>query len=102
MARSRSKSATSCRCSAAATSISALCSAWRSKRKLDELSTVIIGKKRCMMFRRYGHVVSTWGQFVIGLFGYALAVRLMIASGLGLGPWDSFHVGLNYLTGMSV
>lgn len=55
-----------------------------------------------MMFRRYGHVYIAWGQFVIGLFGYALAVRLMIASGLGLGPWDSFHVGLNYLTGMSV
>lgn len=55
-----------------------------------------------MMFRRYGHIVSAWGQFVIGLFGYALSVRLMIASGLGLGPWDSFHVGLNYLTGMSV
>jgi hypothetical protein len=26
----------------------------------------------------------------------------MIQSGLGLGPWDAFHVGLNRLTGISV
>jgi uncharacterized protein len=55
-----------------------------------------------MMGRRYGRLLGAWAQFLIGLFGYALAVRLMIASGLGLGPWDSFHVGLNSLTGMSV
>jgi uncharacterized protein len=55
-----------------------------------------------MMVRRYGLFLRAWAQFGVGLFGYALAVRLMIASGLGLGPWDSFHVGLNARTGMSV
>jgi hypothetical protein len=55
-----------------------------------------------MMTRGFGRLLGTWAQFIVGLFGYALAVRLMIASQLGLGPWDSFHVGLNYLTGMSV
>jgi len=41
-------------------------------------------------------------QLVVGLFGYALAVALMIRSGLGLGPWDAFHVGLHTLTGLTV
>lgn len=37
-----------------------------------------------------------------GLFGYAVAIALMIRSELGLGPWDAFHVGLHRLTGMSI
>jgi uncharacterized membrane protein YczE len=41
-------------------------------------------------------------QLTVGLFGYGLSVALMIASGLGLGPWDAFHVGLHNVTGMSV
>jgi uncharacterized protein len=43
-----------------------------------------------------------WMQLLVGLFGYGLAVTLMIESGLGLGPWDAFHVGINILTGISV
>lgn len=46
--------------------------------------------------------VRAWGQLIVGVFGYGLSVALMIASGLGLGPWDAFHVGLHYVTGMSV
>jgi len=37
-----------------------------------------------------------------GLLGYALAAVLMIRSGLGLGPWDAFHVGLSLATGITV
>lgn len=46
--------------------------------------------------------VRVWVQLIIGLFGYGLSVALMIASGLGLGPWDAFHVGVHNVTGMSV
>jgi uncharacterized membrane protein YczE len=46
--------------------------------------------------------LRAWVQLMVGLFGYGLAVSLMIASHLGLGPWDAFHVGLHNLTGMSV
>jgi hypothetical protein len=46
--------------------------------------------------------VRAWGQLIVGVFGYGLSVALMIASGLGLGPWDAFHVGLHNVTGMSV
>ncbi|HET7274567.1 MAG TPA: hypothetical protein VFI91_05280 [Longimicrobiaceae bacterium] len=37
-----------------------------------------------------------------GLFGYGLSVSFMIRSGLGLGPWDAFHVGIHQLSGMSI
>jgi uncharacterized protein len=43
-----------------------------------------------------------WLQLLGGLFGFGLAVPLMIRSGLGLGPWDAFHVGVHRLTGISV
>lgn len=46
--------------------------------------------------------VSAWVQLVIGLFGYGVAVALMIQSQLGLGPWDAFHVGVETLTGIPV
>lgn len=46
--------------------------------------------------------VAPWLQLVGGLFGYGIAVALMIRSGLGLGPWDAFHVGLHQLTGLTV
>ncbi len=45
---------------------------------------------------------SAWAQLIVGLFGYGLAVTLMIESRLGLGPWEAFHLGLHKLTGMSV
>jgi uncharacterized protein len=43
-----------------------------------------------------------WAQLIVGLSGFALAIVLMIRSGLGLGPWDAFHVGLSRQTGVSV
>jgi uncharacterized membrane protein YczE len=43
-----------------------------------------------------------WAQLLAGLYGYGLAVALMMRSGFGLGPWDSFHQGLHRLTGISV
>ncbi|MEX2581934.1 MAG: membrane protein [Gemmatimonadota bacterium] len=46
--------------------------------------------------------MGRWVQLSVGLFAYGAAVPLMIQSGLGLGPWDAFHVGLNQLTGISV
>ncbi|MDQ3556938.1 MAG: hypothetical protein M3409_09195 [Gemmatimonadota bacterium] len=45
---------------------------------------------------------AAWLQLLIGLFGFGVAVALMIRSGLGLGPWDAFHVGLHHLTGISI
>jgi uncharacterized membrane protein YczE len=46
--------------------------------------------------------LGPWLQLVAGLFGYGIAVALMIRSGLGLGPWDAFHVGLHQHTGLTV
>lgn len=43
-----------------------------------------------------------WVQLLVGLLGFAGAIALMIRSGLGLGPWDAFHVGIHRLTGISV
>jgi uncharacterized protein len=52
--------------------------------------------------RRERPTTGAWLQLVGGLFGFGVAVPLMIHSGLGLGPWDAFHVGIHYLTGMTV
>ncbi len=41
-------------------------------------------------------------QLLAGLAGFAFAIALMIQGGLGLGPWDAFHVGLHRLFGISV
>lgn len=41
-------------------------------------------------------------QMVAGFAGWGLAVALMIRSGLGLGPWDAFHVGLHNVFGIRV
>lgn len=41
-------------------------------------------------------------QFVGGLFIYAVAASLTIRSGLGVGPWDAFHVGLSRVTGIDL
>lgn len=46
--------------------------------------------------------LRAWAQLILGLFGYGLAVALMIESDLGLGPWDAFHYGLSLHTGLSV
>jgi uncharacterized membrane protein YczE len=45
---------------------------------------------------------ARWAQLLVGLAGFALAIALMIRSGLGLGPWDAFHVGLHLQTGITV
>jgi len=41
-------------------------------------------------------------MLVGGLFLYGVATALLIRSGLGLGPWDAFHVGVSGLSGLSV
>lgn len=46
--------------------------------------------------------LRAWAQLLVGLFGYGLAVALMIESNLGLGPWDAFHFGMHRYTGMTV
>lgn len=43
-----------------------------------------------------------WVQLIVGLFGFGLSIPLMIRSGLGLGPWDAFHLGVHNLTGITV
>jgi uncharacterized membrane protein YczE len=39
---------------------------------------------------------------VFGFFGWGLAIALMVRSGLGLGPWDAFHVGLHHEFGIGI
>jgi len=46
--------------------------------------------------------VGRWAKVVTGLMVYGLAITLLIRSGLGLGPWDAFQVGLSEWTGWSV
>jgi uncharacterized membrane protein YczE len=46
--------------------------------------------------------VARWGQFLLAMACFGLAISLMIRSGLGLGPWDAFHVGLARLTGLTI
>ena len=43
-----------------------------------------------------------WAQLLAGLIAFALSIALMIRGGLGLGPWDAFHVGIHRLTGLTV
>jgi uncharacterized protein len=47
-------------------------------------------------------LAARWAQLVAGFLLWGLAIALMIRSGLGLGPWDAFHLGLHRLTGASV
>src|SRR5690606_1951246 len=46
--------------------------------------------------------VGRWARLLAGLFVSALGSVLMIRSGLGLGPWDAFHVGMHLQTGLTV
>ena len=57
-----------------------------------------------MPFRSDGPrtLAARWVQLLIGLAGFAVSIALMIRGGLGLGPWDAFHVGIHRLTGMTV
>ena len=45
---------------------------------------------------------ARWAQLLAGLIAFAVSIALMIRGGLGLGPWDAFHVGIHRLTGMTV
>lgn len=47
---------------------------------------------------------QVWAWIVIqfGFFIFGLAIVLMVRAGVGLGPWDVFHVGLTRVTGMSL
>ena len=47
-------------------------------------------------------LAARWTQLVVGLFGFGVSIALMVRSGLGLGPWDAFHVGLHLQTGISI
>lgn len=47
-------------------------------------------------------LMRRWAQLVLGFLLWGAAIALMIRSGLGLGPWDAFHLGLHRLTGVSV
>ena len=38
-----------------------------------------------------------WGQLLLGLACYGIAITLMMQSHLGLGPWDMFHQGASRL-----
>lgn len=46
--------------------------------------------------------VRQWARLLAGLAIFAVTIALMIRSGLGLGPWDAFHVGIHNYTGMTV
>ena len=48
------------------------------------------------------HRAWQWTKVIAGLFVFAGAMALLIRSGLGLGPWDAFHLGVSAWTGMSV
>lgn len=45
---------------------------------------------------------AAWARLLIGLAGFGVSVDLMVNSGLGLGPWDAFHVGLSARTGITI
>jgi uncharacterized membrane protein YczE len=39
---------------------------------------------------------------LVGLVGYGFSMAVMVRAGLGLDPWDVFHQGLTYHTGMTI
>lgn len=43
-----------------------------------------------------------WAVIQFGFFIFGLAIVLMVQAGIGLGPWDVFHVGLSKATGLSL
>lgn len=47
-------------------------------------------------------LAARWGQFLLAMACFGLAISLMIQSGLGLGPWDAFHAGLARLAGITI
>ena len=75
-----------------------------SESKLRKVSLGRASRRRLLRWRAGGPRAAwaRWLQLLAGLFVYGVSIALMIRSGLGLGPWDAFHVGLHRLTGMSV
>ena len=46
--------------------------------------------------------VWAWAVIQFGFFIFGLAIVLMVRAGIGLGPWDVFHVGLTKTTRISL
>ncbi len=46
--------------------------------------------------------VRRWGQLLLGLFFYGVAVALLIRANVGLDPWTVFAQGLEVQTGWSI
>ncbi len=51
---------------------------------------------------RAGRAVLRGITLITGLIGYGFSMALMVHAGLGLDPWDVFHIGLARLTGWSL
>lgn len=47
-------------------------------------------------------LVRRWGQLLLGLFFYCIAVALLIRADVGLDPWTVFAQGLEVQTGWSI
>ncbi len=47
-------------------------------------------------------LVRRWGQLLLGLFFYGVAVALLIRADVGLDPWTVFAQGLEVQTGWSI
>lgn len=47
-------------------------------------------------------LAARWAQLHGGFAVLAVAICLMLRSGLGLGPWDAFHYGVHLMTGITV
>lgn len=47
-------------------------------------------------------LVRRWGQLMLGLFLYGIAVALLIQANVGLDPWTVFAQGLEVQTGLSI
>ena len=47
-------------------------------------------------------LVRRWGQLLLGLFLYGIAVALLIQANVGLDPWTVFAQGLEVQTGLSI
>lgn len=47
-------------------------------------------------------LIRRWGQLLLGLFFYGIAVALLIRADVGLDPWTVFAQGLEVQTGWSI
>lgn len=59
---------------------------------------------RLLRVRHAVRAPAFWGRFVqfhLGLMTLGLGLAVMLAAGVGLGPWTVFHEGLSLVTGLS-